>query len=297
MELTKQMVISTSWKPVQSGIRLATQTVLDLHEQLVIKGELKFLLTGRLTQDALENIFSQIRSKGVLNPKPVQFRLSLRLVCLAQFMAIPSSGSYEADDTPHLVSFIKSYANDEDFACDEDESGVIGNNLLSSLASVTVDPCESNGFYYAVGWAVFKELQKVSCEDCRKFFSVKKPEVQLHAAAHLSTYKSYRSGIVDQEATNYLCHPSLSIFNLVASCECCIRDVKPQLLRNVCPEEVVFSKLVYSVADYPSCHFLVVPILKRYIRLRLHIIGKELTKHASKKTILASKSAARCYVK
>ena len=62
-------------------------------------------------QDTIENIFCQVRSKSVMRPKPVQFRLSLRLIRLAQFMAIPSAGSCEVDDTSHLISFIKSTSN------------------------------------------------------------------------------------------------------------------------------------------------------------------------------------------
>ena len=104
--------VGSAWKPVQSGIKLAASSILSLHRQLVVDGELKFLISARFTQNALENIFSQVRSKGVLHPKPVQFRLSLRLICLAQFMAVPSSGSYDVDDTPHLISFFKSSKDD-----------------------------------------------------------------------------------------------------------------------------------------------------------------------------------------
>ena len=74
----------------------------------------------------MENIFSQVRAKGVLHPKPVQFRFSLRLICLAQFMSVPSSGSYDVDDFPHLISFLKSSKddypeNDESFSMQDDD--------------------------------------------------------------------------------------------------------------------------------------------------------------------------------
>ena len=61
--------IGSAWKPVQSGIKLATSSILSLHRQLVVDGELKFLLSARFTQDALENIFSQVRAKGVIHTK------------------------------------------------------------------------------------------------------------------------------------------------------------------------------------------------------------------------------------
>ena len=108
----KEIRIGSAWKPVQSGIKLAISSVLSLHCRLVVDGELKFLLSARFTQDSLENIFSQVRAKGVLHPKPVQFRFSLRLVCLAQFMEVPSSGSYDVDEAPHLNSFLKSSKDD-----------------------------------------------------------------------------------------------------------------------------------------------------------------------------------------
>ena len=107
LQMAQLMKMSSSWKPVQSGWRLSTTSILSLYQRLVVKGELKFLMSGRFSQDALENVFSQIRAKGVTHPKPVQFRLALRLICVAQYMTIPTTSNYDIDETPHLVSFIK----------------------------------------------------------------------------------------------------------------------------------------------------------------------------------------------
>ena len=124
---------------------------MSLHCRLVVDGELKFLLSARFTQDDLENIYSQVRAKGVLYPKPVQFRFSLRLVCLAQFMAVPSSGSYDVDDTPHLISFLKSSKddypeNEESFSMQDDDSQA-ALRLLRAAAALSSDIGKSNGFY------------------------------------------------------------------------------------------------------------------------------------------------------
>lgn len=48
------------WKPYQSGLLLCTQTVLDLQVEYLEKSNFKYLLLGRFTQDALENLFSLI---------------------------------------------------------------------------------------------------------------------------------------------------------------------------------------------------------------------------------------------
>ena len=49
------------WKPIQTGVLLSTKSLLDLFDVLVMKSSLKFLLTGRFTQDSLENLFLQLR--------------------------------------------------------------------------------------------------------------------------------------------------------------------------------------------------------------------------------------------
>ena len=80
LQMAQLMKISSSWKPVQSGLRLSTTSILSLYQRLVVKEELKFLMSVRFSQDALENVFSQIRAKEVTHSKPVQLRLALRLI-------------------------------------------------------------------------------------------------------------------------------------------------------------------------------------------------------------------------
>ena len=80
--------------------------MICLVQELPSSPDIKFILTARFTQDALENLFSQISGQGVPHSQPVQFRQALRLVCLGHFMMIPNSSNYEEDDTP-MLDFIK----------------------------------------------------------------------------------------------------------------------------------------------------------------------------------------------
>ena len=89
-------------------------------------------MRGRFSQDALENVFSQIRAKGVTHPKPVQFPLAMRLICVAQCMTIPITFNYDINETPHLVSFIS--ANNE--KCDVNiNSGALDSTALDALSA------------------------------------------------------------------------------------------------------------------------------------------------------------------
>lgn len=54
------------WKPFQRGMLLATTSVLEMSKYLLQK-KFSFVLPGRLTQDCVENLFSNIRFG---NPKP-----------------------------------------------------------------------------------------------------------------------------------------------------------------------------------------------------------------------------------
>lgn len=43
---------------------MASKSLLDTHSEFVLSGYYTYLMPSRLTQDALENLFSQIRAHG-----------------------------------------------------------------------------------------------------------------------------------------------------------------------------------------------------------------------------------------
>ncbi|KAF2891607.1 hypothetical protein ILUMI_14566 [Ignelater luminosus] len=75
------------WKPIQTGIILSTQTILDLQDYFLNKRNYKFLYTSRLSQDCLENMFGQIRSKQDI-PDALQFRILLKNLCIVQYLEV-----------------------------------------------------------------------------------------------------------------------------------------------------------------------------------------------------------------
>lgn len=103
MDLFKNITIGCKgkWKPCQTGVLLATQSILDLQNIFLNKKNYKFLLTSRFTQDCLENLFSSIRSIQPI-PNALQFKCNLKLVCIAQYLKNVSKSSYEQDDREFL---------------------------------------------------------------------------------------------------------------------------------------------------------------------------------------------------
>ncbi|XP_077968827.1 uncharacterized protein LOC120327068 [Styela clava] len=129
---------------------------------------MNFLLPGKLTQDAVENLFSQVRSKGNSHPKACQFRNAIKLISVGQFLHVPSSGNYDTDDSENLITFIKEHSNASYSLTNDEPQPNIEINEVDALiesAVVCMDICESNGLYYILGWAVFKELKNIEkCE-------------------------------------------------------------------------------------------------------------------------------------
>jgi hypothetical protein len=74
------------WKPLNSGLILSTLSYINLCENLISEGY-AFVLGARITQDALENIFSQIRRKAGRKPSAIQCLRAIRLISISQFFS------------------------------------------------------------------------------------------------------------------------------------------------------------------------------------------------------------------
>lgn len=92
------------WKPLQSGLILCTQTVLDIQHEYLNKQNFKYLLLDKFTQDALENLFSTIRERTSV-PDAREFKQALRLISLSQFEANVNRSNYSAVDADYLVQY------------------------------------------------------------------------------------------------------------------------------------------------------------------------------------------------
>lgn len=195
----------------------------------------------------------------------------------------------------HLISFVKSHKNENSHLENSRETRNEGDAAVLSLlcsAAATFDCCESNGFYYIAGWSVYKELQSIDCNQCKLFYSVDEPDPYLKKFSSLTTFKSYKA-YPDSCATNYLCHPSKLIFDILHQTEIVFRNEVNNVIRSICPEERIIALCKYDMAIFPQCHVLIETILRRYVKLRFNIYAKELCKKLCSSKQFASKTAAR----
>ena len=134
------------WKPVQTGLILSTTSVLNIADELLTAGH-TFLLTSRLTQDCLENLFSVVRLRKPV-PTPLELKYALKMISCAQFLKPTRSGSYQQDDGEFLANFLDQPVRVPAEPC-------IGNIELSQDPNVYCLPqAERDSLYHFVGYCV-----------------------------------------------------------------------------------------------------------------------------------------------
>lgn len=144
IHLFRHIKIGKNWKPYQTGVVIATQSVWDLQEFYLNNRNCKFLLTGRLTQDCLENLFSSLRTIQPI-PTALQFKINLKLVCMAQYMKTVSKSSYDEDGREFLGDFLQLTTDIHDQS-DEPEPEVLFNENQIKLCNT-----ELNALYNIAG--------------------------------------------------------------------------------------------------------------------------------------------------
>jgi hypothetical protein len=98
MDITRSLNVKNKWMPFQSGLLLATQTALDLEVKYVLKQQFQFLLLERFTQDAIENLFSVIRTRNPI-PGARDFKTALRLI--SHYQRPAKNGQTLANNSHH----------------------------------------------------------------------------------------------------------------------------------------------------------------------------------------------------
>ena len=246
-------------------------------------------MTGRLTQDCVENLFSCIRGKGDSHPSPVHFRHNLRMISLSQYMQIVPSSSYDTDDSTYFIDFLKNqpkkHSSDEDISFLEEH--VYPNHIKDSMM---LNVCESNVLYLLAGWTVFKEREKLSgCTDCLEAMCSNSEDSP--SEAKLTEFKTYGG----------LTKPSDLVHEAILLAENVFRrhTASLKMLDNV--EDWLwteFSKNSVSLKQFPPCHDVLTRIVRRYFRLRIHIYGKTLTEqYKSSDNVQHGSRSAYCRTK
>lgn len=161
--------------PCIKGWRENIHALKLLYEEINTNYSIEFLLTRRLTQDCIENVFSIIRAKGGNNTTPdaTKFQSAIRMLMCNNLLTPSKEGNCEMDASQFLTKLnelktikLQVSENTLDITVEnyEDTSHNILDVHLSStnINSILMDPHNSSAVTYFTGWACSK-LEHPEC--------------------------------------------------------------------------------------------------------------------------------------
>jgi len=180
-------VNGSAWKPLNAGMILASLSLLDICDYLLDNGY-DFVLLSRFSQDALENVFSQVRRKCGMTPTVLNCRRALKLITLSQFSSDIKHTNYASDSDLFLIEFFskKGKLNDSSIdmngaavpffvvsKCSNADEGIL--DFAEPFPTIeefeNYSNIDAELVCHIAGSATNAVLKKVICDECRSFLN------------------------------------------------------------------------------------------------------------------------------
>ena len=131
----------------------------ELHDHF----DFRYLLTRRITQDCIENIFSIIRAKGGNNvtPDAIKFRSAIRGVMVNQLLCASDDSNCESDAANFLLT------HNDVMKCNFKANVSKQCDLNDQITDYDYDVVQENAEHYVMGWA----CSKFPHAECRNVLS------------------------------------------------------------------------------------------------------------------------------
>ncbi|XP_071579887.1 uncharacterized protein [Temnothorax nylanderi] len=268
--------VKGQWKPVQTGVIMATESILQLQDFLLNKRGYKFVLTGRFTQDCLENLFSLLRFK-LPTPNALQVKQNLKLITMTQISSCSKVTSYDTDISVdelesiniNFLDVLKQLATEK---CQEKEvqtfmeASAIHVPELTDVYLNLIDKWEWPIIYDIAG-AVIRSIKKVynTCDVC--FNAVLWQGPNNHPYGFVIDLHDYKDG--------KLYKVSDDCFKAIMKAEITFRQLRDTLKTvtyiNIINFMVEKLQYVWDGTYIPSCHNIGHKILTRFFTMRLRM--------------------------
>ena len=244
---------------------------------------LEFLLTRRLNQDALENLFGVIRMSSGQNdlPDAVQFRMALRKAATNSLLLAPDSANCEADGDS-VLSTLTSMARRTNDTCPKMRATVehTGGEATEGMVETEcpLDVADANNLTYVGGYLLRKGCQRHRCEKCESLLC--KPESDVvYEREMLCALKSY-TGVRDLDVGS-LIKPTQAFHEAVVITYQVTQGMAPSL---VCRSGIA-SQVMSAVMSAAQVKALEASLceqnslrdmLATFVRMQLHVLCKKL---------------------
>lgn len=253
------------------GWQITINSVLGLFEELNENG-LKYLLTRRLNQDALENFFGKVRQQGgsCINPTPIQFTRAFKQLVGQHFFSNSIGTNCEEDDLKSLDLFTQ-WKNIEVPKCN-----LFTQNLKTNLCFEkttynpdyrTINLPEINAFTYFCGYIYKKCLEQHNCSNC--FDSANTTQLtDKNVLIHLRSYNENH----EENPFGNMCSPSEDFIDYLLNLE--TKFLK--IFQTSATDPGIGIKILNVLKEvnhnflYSCEHFPIEYLLKLFIRVRIY---------------------------
>lgn len=247
------------WKPVQTGVKLTTASLLDLQDVLLNRKSFGYILTSRFCQDSLENLFSTVRVKNPI-PSPVAFKIALKNISIGQFMIVPPRSNCEADEGNLLADFfdVVGYRVGSDDIQDEIE-----------IPEFELSEVEKNSLFYLCGFVARQILKTLKCDHCKGVLCGDGSDIPESVKNLLHLKEQHEGSLV---LSSKWC------WDLASEAEKVFQVKKDILMKQGVNVVNDMCCAVGSVGSkVPDCHDIRFLFLKKFFTLRIHFFSKSVT--------------------
>lgn len=274
-----------SWRPIQTGLIISTTSVIEFATYCFEHLKYEYLLTGRLTQDALENLFCTVRIKQ-RKPSAVVFKNILKIISITQIVADPSNSSYDADDRTYINDFleiIKEFPENKNTI----ELSPCPNYVYTNYSRSILTKYELLALYNLAGHILMK-IEKNNfrkCDDCFSQLGSNIPiEFEYSKLTYLKSFKvsdaGYSKLFYPTEEVFVYFRRLENIFNYYMSSDKCFAqgNIRDSLICEM-------KKIPHN---FLTCHNISSRIITNFVGIRLKFEGQRRT-HSGKR-VFSSRS-------
>ncbi len=268
INIIEETTINNYWKPLNTGIILATLSSCDIAEY-ILADHLDFILGHRFTQDCVENVFSQIRRRGGAKPSALTCVKMLKLICIGQYLSDIKTSNYFNDNDVFLIDYFK--PNKPTEICpvnnaDKQTSKLpIDVNNLTETSLISLQDCQNHfskhdlNLIFNLGGSTTRKILSLCCENCKTFLCNKE-----HDLCEMSIYKQFLN-------LGGLKEPCTPLLLVLINCELMYRKFITFIFHNN------IAKFIDLVADkinieFPKCCNIKFKIIKHYFTVRGYTI-------------------------
>lgn len=217
------------WKPLNVGLIMSSLSIIETSELLFCNG-FDFILCHRFTQDAVENLFSQMRRKAGQTPNAIQSLRALKMILMSQYISDVKRSNYMNDSDTFLLNHFKKVPENFNSTSVDILHPTYNDKPLELLDYVEniseafkiLPEYDMNIVFHLAGSAT-NAILKVSCNECCMFMCNTTETKSLPEKYKFYTKSLNKGGLKE---------PCLNTVLLILNCELVYRKYKTHFLHN-----------------------------------------------------------------